>query len=102
MRNKPIEKAAKDYISLKNRIAKLEKKKEEMGDVLKPWLFTQKDQTAELHGWKFSLVETERENFKLSAAKEKIDGRTLAPFITTSKFTQIRTVFKGLEDEKAA
>lgn len=91
-----VENSAKEYLDLKLEKAKIEKRIDELKMELEPFLEEQPEKTAEMCGWKFSLIESERESFKLSAAKEKIDGRTLKPFITLSKFNQIRTVFKGV------
>lgn len=94
--------AAKEYVHLKTDLKFLEKRLEELKEVIEPALRELPEKTAEWHGWKFSLVEFEKENFSLSKAREKIDGRTLAPFVTVSPIVQIRTSWQGGEEEFAA
>lgn len=96
-----IEEIAKEWIELKTIEANLEKKKRELKPELESYLKDQPDQKAELNGFQFTLIESERESFKLKDAKEKIDGRTLAPYISVSSFTQIRTTWKGGEKKAA-
>lgn len=95
----PIEDVAKEWIELKTIEADLEKKKRELKPDLEAYLKDQPDQKAEICGFQFTLIQSERESFKLKDAKEKIDGRTLAPYISVSTFTQIRTTWRG-GDEK--
>ncbi len=94
-----IEEAAREWVDLKSEKMRIENRLDELKKPLEGFLGKQPEKCAEMFGWKFSLVETERESFKLSAAKEKIDGRILKPYITLSKFNQIRTSFKGGEEK---
>lgn len=94
--------AAKEWIALKADKFLLDQKLEELRAVLEPYLNEQPERSAELAGFKFTLVTQERESFKLKDAKKKIDGRTLQPYITVSTSTQIRTTWRGGEDEAAA
>jgi hypothetical protein len=92
------EKAAKEWIDLKAQKVVLEKRIDELKQVLEPFLGKQKDRTVELKGWRFSLAEIEREYFKLAEAKQKIEHKILKPFIQISKYIQIRTSWQGGED----
>jgi hypothetical protein len=96
-----IEEVAKEWVVLKSEKLRIEKRAEELKEILEPYLAGQPDQTAEISGFRFKLFEMERETFKLKAAKEKIDGRVLAPYITSSVSTVIRTTWKGGEEEAA-
>lgn len=89
------EKAAVEWIELKAEKARIEARFDILKDALEPFLKAQPEMQTEINGWKFSLVESERESFQLSKAKEKIDGRVLAPYITHSHYNQIRTTWKG-------
>ena len=40
------------------------------------------------------LIDIERENFNLKAAKETLDGRILRPFISISEYKQLRVQVK--------
>lgn len=90
-----VEDAAKEWIELKTMEATIESRRQELKAVLEPALESAPDHLLEFGGWKFLRVRFEKESFSLSKAKEKIDGRTLAPFITKSEVTQIRTTWKG-------
>ena len=96
------EAAAKEYIHLKTDMKCLEKRIEELKAVIEPALREAPEQSAEWHGWKFKLVESSRDSFSLSKAREKIDGRILAPYITTAQVVQIRTTWAGGEEAAAA
>ncbi len=93
-----VEEAAREWTDLKSEKMRIENRLDELKKPIEEFLGKQPEKTAELHGWKFTLVATERESFRLSAAKEKIDGRILKPYITLSKFNQIRTSFRGGEE----
>jgi hypothetical protein len=93
---------AAEWVKLKGQKLSIEKKCEELKKLLEPYLEDQPEKVALLAGWKFSLVETTREFFRLNEAKEKIDGRVLAPYITKSTFNQIRTFWDGKEEEAEA
>lgn len=95
----PIEEVAREWIELKTSEANLEKKKRELKPELEAYLNDQPEKSAEIAGFKFTLVESSKESFKLKDAKEKLDGRTLAPYITVSSFTQIRTTWRGGDSE---
>jgi hypothetical protein len=90
-----VEDAAKEWIELKTMEATIEARRREIRAVLEPALEEAPDKLLEFHGWKFLLVSFERESFSLSKAKEKIDGRILAPYITASTSVQIRATWKG-------
>lgn len=96
-----IEIAAKEWIRLKTEKLGLESRIEETRKILEPYLESQPEGAAELVGFRFKLVTSEREFFKLAAAKEKIDGRILKPYITLSTSNQIRTTFHGKPEEVA-
>lgn len=102
MKKLSIEKAAKRWIELKTLQKETEKEFSELKPLLEEALKEEEEKALELNGWKFSLVEFEKENFSLSKAKEKIDGRTLAPFISTSNVVQIRTSWQGGDEKEAA
>jgi hypothetical protein len=99
-RKKPvtIEKSAKQYLELKTEKVRIEKQLDVLKKTIAPYLEGFPERKAELCGFEFSLVETERENFKLSAAKEKIEAKVLSPFISVSNYTSIRTTFRGGEE----
>lgn len=92
------EKVAKEWIELKAQKMELEHRLDELKEVLEGILQDEPERSAEFCGFKFTLSEVEREFFKLSEAKKKIDGRMLKPFITLSKFMQIRTTWAGGDD----
>lgn len=104
MEKKPTtEKAAKEWISLKTEMKRIEKRIDELKEVLEPALRDSSEGSLEFFGWRFSLVEFEKRSFSLAKAEasSKFDGRALAPFITKSSSIQIRTSWQGGE-EKAA
>ena len=92
-----IENAAKEYIELKALEKAREARLAELKDVLLPALRAAENQRLELAGFEFSVVEFEKEFFSLTKAREVIDGRTLAPYITKSNVVQIRTAWRGGE-----
>jgi hypothetical protein len=103
MTKKPnIEDVAKEWIGLKTQLKEIEKSIDELKPNLEEYLSQLPEHSEEFHGWRFSLVEFVKESFSLSKAKEKIDGRTLAPYITETSVTQIRTSWQGGEEKKAA
>lgn len=95
------EAASKLLIEFKAEKKKLEKRIEELEEVMEPYLEEQPDGMAEFHGFKFTLVKSERENFSLKKAREKIDGRILAPYVTTSQSQYILMTWKGGVEEAA-
>lgn len=48
----------------------------------------------EMGGYTVTVVDVERDVFNLKAAREKLDGRILKPFITKSKYPAIRLTRK--------
>lgn len=90
------------WIDVKAQIERLEKEKSELKEKLEKVLEKEPDQTLELNGWKCTLVESSRESFRLKEAKIELDLKVLKPFISISKFTQIRTTWQGGEVEAAA
>ncbi len=90
--------ACSEFLELKAQITKLEQRRDELKEfVIKPFLESLKDQNFLIDGWELSLAVCEgKETFDLKAAKEKIDGRTLAPYIKIGEpYRQLRTTFKG-------
>lgn len=49
----------------------------------------------EIEGWEAVAREKIREIFNLSKAREKIDGRVLRPYITESKYVELRVKYVG-------
>lgn len=96
------EAAAKEWIELKSQSKGLEKRLDELKSILEPALREAPEKSAEWHGWKFSLVQFEKDSFSLSKAREKLDGRILAPYVTSSAVVQIRTSWQGGEQKEAA
>lgn len=92
-----IEAAAAEWISLKTKNKFNEKRLDELKKVIEPFLKELPEKTKDFHGWKFSLVEFEKQSFSLAKAKEKLDGRLLSPYISTSTCIQIRTSWQGGE-----
>lgn len=86
---------AKEWLTLKDEQKTIERRLSELKKELEPYLEKQPDKNAELAGFRFTLIHSERESFKLSEAKEAIDNRTLRPYISLSSFTQIRTCSLG-------
>jgi len=95
------EAAAREWVELKGQQKAIDQRLADLKEVLEPALREAPDQELELVGFKFKLVESERESFSLSKAREKLDGWLLAPYITKSEVVQIRTTWAGGE-EKAA
>lgn len=89
---------AKEWIQVTSQLKALEKRKAELKEFLEPYLDSQPGKTSEIVGFKFTLVVGERESFRLKDAKEKIDGRVLAPYITVSAYSQIRSTFQGPDE----
>jgi regulator of replication initiation timing len=83
------------WVALTSQIKRLEKQKEDLKPQLEKILEKEPENTLELDGWRAILVASERESFRLKEAKEKIDEKVLKPFITHSKYTQIRTSWQG-------
>jgi hypothetical protein len=90
-----VEAAAKEWIELKTMEGVIETRRSELKKILEPALEKSPENIIELNGWKFLRLCFDKESFSLSKAKEKIDGRVLAPYITTSKVVQIRCYWKG-------
>lgn len=97
-----VESAAKEWIELKSMDETIERRREELRAILLPALEAAPDQVLELHGWRFVLVKFLRDAFSLSKAREKIDGRVLAPYITTTEVESIRATWKGGKPEAKA
>lgn len=97
-----VEAAAKEWIELKSVEQAIEVRRAELKAVLDPALESAPEKRLLLHGWEFLKSTFSRESFSLSKAKEKIPAKTLAPYVTTSEVTQIRTTWKGgIEKENA-
>lgn len=95
---------AKEWVVLKSSIKAAEKRLSVLKEFLEPVLAAKPEKSAEWAGWRFTLVESKgRETFDLSAAKEKLDGRILAPYVKKGDPSiQIRTSWQGGEEEDAA
>lgn len=101
MTKKPkIEGVAKRWVELKAQTKEIDREMGELKPILEDALRVSHNKIIEIAGWRFSLVEFLKESFSLSKAKEKIDGRVLAPYITESEVVQIRASWQGGEDEK--
>ncbi len=94
--------AAKEWIELKAKEKEIGKRFIELKPILEEALRNSPDETCEFHGWRFKLTEFEQSSFRLKEAQKKIDGRTLAPYITTSLVCQIRTSWQGGIEQEAA
>lgn len=87
-----LDEAAAEYMRLKAQSAELEAALKRIRNVLEVAVGSAPEKRAEIAGFKFALVEVERDNFNLKKALEKLDKRTLRPFITTSRYTQLRVL----------
>lgn len=96
-----LKKASERWLELKAMAKDIERGLAELKPVIEEGL-ADSEGSYEAHGWKFSLVKFEKESFSLSKAREVLDGRVLAPYITTSEVTQIRTSWQGGEEKEAA
>jgi hypothetical protein len=81
-----------EYQAAKDQMAALEAVLKRLRNVIEVALADQPEQKAEIAGYRCAVIEVERDNFNLKKALEKLDGRVLRPFITTSKYTQLRVV----------
>jgi hypothetical protein len=90
-----LEHAAREWLELKAREEATEERLKELKAVLEPALRSAPGQAMKLAGKRFKLSEFPRESFQLARAKEKIDGRVLAPYITTTDVVTIRTSGRG-------
>ncbi len=100
-----LEKTAVRYMSLKAEQKKIEGELGSLKATLETALRESEDGTREFVGWRFSLVEFEKESFSLSKAREKITEKVLKPFITKAFVTQIRYSWQGVNleaEDKAA
>lgn len=97
-----LEQIAIEWIELRGQKMALEKRLEELKNILEPALEEKPNCSMEIDGWKFALVKSEREFFKLKEAKENLDNRILRPYIFTSKYNTIRTTWRGGEALQAA
>lgn len=91
-----------EWVHTKAQIERLEKKKNELKVKLEAVLEKEPEQTLEIDGWRCVLVKSSRENFSLKEAYEKLDPiemKALKPFISVSKFTQVRTSWQGGSEE---
>lgn len=91
----PIQRATAEWMSLKAKVKDIEKRQAVLKPIIESALREAEKKSFEYNGWRFSLVEFEKENFNLGKAREKLDGRVLAPYITTSNVLQIRTSWQG-------
>jgi len=89
------EAAAKEWIALKAQEKALDERLDELKAVLEPALRAVPEKTIDYHGFRFSLVEFERESFSLSKAKEKMSLKVLRPFISKSPVVSIRATWQG-------
>jgi hypothetical protein len=87
-----IEETVRELARLKEESAKLEALMKRLRNVVEVALAGEPDRRAEIAGFVCSVSDVERDNFNLKKALEKLDGRVLRPFITTSKYTQLRIV----------
>jgi hypothetical protein len=87
-----LEEAAAEYMRLKAQSAELDAAMKRLRNVLEVAVGAAPEKKAVIAGFKFALVEVERDNFNLKKALEKLDGRVLRPFITTSRYTQLREI----------
>lgn len=102
-KEKKIENIAQEWLDLKNQKLLTEKRLDNLKPILETYLAEQPDKESEMCGFKFKLVNSERENFRLSEAKKKKGfWKLLKPFVTVSYFNQIRATFCGQEEEKQA
>lgn len=105
MAKKPnIETVAKRWIELKSHAKELEKELAELKPILEGALLEAPEKSLELCGWRFLLVEFDKENFTWSKAKTELTPAVLAklePYLSTSQVVQIRTSWQGGEKEAA-
>lgn len=85
-----VEEAAVEYMRLKAQVAELESAMKRLRNVIEVAIAEEPDRRATLAGFRFSLVDVERDNFNLKKALEKLDGRALRPFISTSRYTMLK------------
>lgn len=85
-----LEAAAKEWMELKAVEQALEDRRTILKAVLEPALAKAPKNSLVIGNGKFKRVEFPKENFSLKKAKKKIDGRVLAPYITTTNVVQIR------------
>jgi hypothetical protein len=90
-----IEETVREYARLKNEAAELETHLKRLRNVIEVALSGEPEHKATIAGIHLSLVEVERDNFNLKKAMEKLDGRVLRPYITTSRYTMLKLVPAG-------
>lgn len=94
-----MEKLAREWVALKEQEKETEKRLNELKSKFQPFLKGVSDHSVELAGWRFTLVEFEKESFSLSRAREKLPEKTLAPYISKVDVMQIRTSWQGGEKD---
>lgn len=87
------EKAAKEWIELRVSQKEIEKRLSEIKPVLEKALRKAPEKTQ----WGLVLVDISRPTFALKKALEKLDRKILAPFISKSKYAQIRPAHEAKE-----
>lgn len=85
-----IEDTVREYVELKAQSEQLEKAMKRLRNVLEVALSGEPEHKAVIAGFRLVLIEVERDNFNLKKAKEELDGRMLRPYISISKYTQLR------------
>ena len=86
--------AASEYLRLKKEQGEIEAQLALHRDVLKAGLENSLDGKLDLCDHVFTLIEVTSESFNLKAALEKLDKRTLKPFIRSTTYTKITVGFK--------
>lgn len=93
---------AKAFTALKAEKHRIEERLEDLQMVLEPFLKAQPDRRAMLCGFEFKWVESPRENFSLSKAREKIKKaiwariwKHISPYVSKSTSGYIRFDWKG-------
>jgi hypothetical protein len=85
-----IEEAALEYMRLKAQAAELDAAMKRLRNVIEVAIAEEPEKRAVIAGFRFALVTVERDNFNLKKALEKLDGRVLRPYITTSRYTMLK------------
>jgi hypothetical protein len=93
--------AAKEWLELETEAKRIEARFDELQKVLDPVLERTKDKYALFHGFKFKVIEFEKENFSLALARKSklIPKRILKKFVSFSDVRYIRTYFAGGKEE---
>ena len=85
-----IEDVAREYFEVKDEIKRLEARKDELHPILEARLRKAPKWKETIGGIPLYGRKGSRRNFNLGDAEEVIDGRTLRPFISVSKWFEIR------------